>query len=80
VENAAFGEYTFKTFQARQFDMETAAMTLGRLCQRKALRRLPQPVGSGLRLPGDIEMSTFFALAADNSAKVVIAFLVALGS
>jgi hypothetical protein len=29
---------------------------------------------------GEKEMSTFFQLAADNSAKVVIAFLVALGS
>lgn len=75
VDNAAFREYAQKTFGARVLDMETAAV--GTVAYANgvpfvAFRSLSDLAGGG---PGENEMGTFFQLAADNSAAVVIAFL-----
>jgi adenosylhomocysteine nucleosidase len=78
VDHAGFREYTFKTFQARVLDMETAAAPMVAHANGKpfiTFRSLSDLAGGG---PGENEMRTFFQLAADNSAKVVIAFLEAL--
>ncbi|HEV2557495.1 MAG TPA: 5'-methylthioadenosine/S-adenosylhomocysteine nucleosidase [Microvirga sp.] len=79
VGNAAFREYTFKTFGARVLDMETAAVATVAYANGKpfiAFRSLSDLAGGG---PAENEIGTFFQLAADNSARVVIAFLEALG-
>ena len=43
VDNAAFREYTFKTFDASVLDMETAATRDRSLRQWRAVHRVPQP-------------------------------------
>nr|WP_284307706.1 5'-methylthioadenosine/S-adenosylhomocysteine nucleosidase [Hydrogenophaga electricum] len=75
MDNAAFREYTFKTFEANVLDMETAAV--GQVAYSNgvpyiAFRSLSDLAGGG---DGENEMGTFFGLAADNSAKVLLAFL-----
>ncbi|MBX3587409.1 MAG: 5'-methylthioadenosine/S-adenosylhomocysteine nucleosidase [Ramlibacter sp.] len=77
MDNAAFREYTFKTFQANVLDMETAAV--GHVAYSNgvpyiAFRSLSDLAGGG---EGENEMGTFLGLAADNSAKVMLAFLAA---
>jgi adenosylhomocysteine nucleosidase len=78
VDNASFREYTYRTFQARVLDMETAAVAMVAYANGKpfiAFRSLSDLAGGG---PGENEMTIFFQLAADNSAKAVISFLEAL--
>ena len=75
MDNAAFREYTFRTFQANVLDMETAAV--GMVAHSNgvpfiAFRSLSDLAGGG---EGGNEMGTFMKLAADNSARVLLAFL-----
>lgn len=77
VDNAAFREYTFKTFQANVLDMETAAVGMVAYSNSVpyiAFRSLSDLAGGG---EGANEMVTFMNIAADNSAKVLLAFLAA---
>jgi adenosylhomocysteine nucleosidase len=77
VDNAAFREYTFKTFQANVLDMETAAMAhvaYSNGVPYIAFRSLSDLAGGG---EGENEIGTFFKIAADNSARVLLAFLAA---
>jgi adenosylhomocysteine nucleosidase len=78
VDNAAFREFTFETFQAKMLDMESAAtahVAYSNGVPFIAFRSLSDLAGGG---EGENEMGTFFALASENSAKVVQAFLAAL--
>ena len=75
MDNKAFREYTFDTFHANVLDMETAAV--GMVAHANgvpylAFRSLSDLAGGG---KGANEMGTFMRLAADNSAKVLLAFL-----
>ena len=75
MDNRAFREYTFSTFQANVLDMETAAV--GMVAHSNgvpylAFRSLSDLAGGG---DGENEMGTFMRLAADNSAQVLLAFL-----
>jgi adenosylhomocysteine nucleosidase len=77
VDNAAFREYTFKTFEANVLDMETAATAMVAYSNGVpfiAFRSLSDLAGGG---EGENEMKTFFRIAADNSARVLLAFLAA---
>lgn len=77
VDNAAFREYTFKTFQANVLDMETAATAMVAYSNGVpyiAFRSLSDLAGGG---QGENEINTFFRVAADNSARVLLAFLAA---
>ncbi len=77
VDNAAFREYTFKTFEANVLDMETAATAMvahSNGVPYIAFRSLSDLAGGG---DGENEIGTFFKIAADNSAKVLLAFLAA---
>jgi len=77
VDNAAFREYTFKTFDANVLDMETSALAMVAYANGVpyiAFRSLSDLAGGG---KGENEIDTFFKLAADNSAKVLLAFLAA---
>jgi adenosylhomocysteine nucleosidase len=77
VDNAAFREYTFKTFQANVLDMETAATAMVAYSNGVpfiAFRSLSDLAGGG---EGENEIGTFFKIAADNSARVLLAFLAA---
>lgn len=78
VDNAAFREYTFRTFGASVLDMETAAcahVAYSNGVPFIAFRSLSDLAGGG---EGENEISTFFKLAADNSARVLLAFLAAM--
>lgn len=75
VDNAAFREYTFKTFNASVLDMETSALAMVAYANGVpyiAFRSLSDLAGGG---KGENEIETFFKLAADNSANVLMAFL-----
>ena len=77
VDNAAFREYAFKTFQANVLDMETAAVGMVAYSNSVpyiAFRSLSDLAGGG---EAANEMVTFMNIAADNSAKVLLAFLAA---
>ncbi|WP_307650077.1 5'-methylthioadenosine/S-adenosylhomocysteine nucleosidase [Variovorax boronicumulans] len=77
MDNKAFREYTFKTFQANVLDMETAAVGMVAYSNGVpyiAFRSLSDLAGGG---DGENEMGTFMGIAADNSAKVMLAFLAA---
>ena len=77
VDNAAFREYTFKTFEASVLDMETAAVAMVAYSNGVpfiAFRSLSDLAGGG---DGENEINTFFKIAADNSARVLLAFLAA---
>ncbi|WP_298213554.1 5'-methylthioadenosine/S-adenosylhomocysteine nucleosidase [Acidovorax sp.] len=77
VDNKAFREYAFKTFEANVLDMETAATAMvahSNGVPYIAFRSLSDLAGGG---DGENEMGTFMGLAAANSAKVLQAFLVA---
>lgn len=77
VDNAAFREYAFKTFQANVLDMETAAVGMVAYSNNVpyiAFRSLSDLAGGG---EAANEMVTFMNIAADNSAKVLLAFLAA---
>lgn len=77
VDNAALRQYAFRTFQANVLDMETAA--IGHVAYANgvpyiAFRSLSDLAGGG---EGENEMGTFLKIAADNSARVLMAFLAA---
>ena len=77
VDNAAFREYTHKTFQANVLDMETAAVAMVAYSNGVpfiAFRSLSDLAGGG---QGENEIGTFFRIAAENSARVLLAFLAA---
>lgn len=77
VDNAAFRDYAFETFEANVLDMETAAIATVAHANSVpfiAFRSLSDLAGGG---PGENEMATFLKLAADNSAAVVLSFLAA---
>lgn len=77
MDNKAYREYTYKTFQANVLDMETAAVGMVAYSNGVpyiAFRSLSDLAGGG---EGENEMGTFMGIAADNSAKVMLAFLAA---
>ena len=77
VDNAGFRQYARATFEANVLDMETAAMAHVAYANGVpfiAFRSLSDLAGGG---EGENEMGTFFKIAADNSAKVLLAFLAA---
>lgn len=78
VDNAAWREYAFNTFQAQVLDMESAATAQVAYSNQVpfiAFRSLSDLAGGG---EGENEMHTFMTLAAGNSARVLLAFLAAL--
>lgn len=75
VDNAAYREYVFKTFQANVLDMESAACAMVAYSNAVpfiAFRSLSDLAGGG---QGENEMHTFLDIAADNAAQVLLAFL-----
>lgn len=75
VDNASYREWVWQTFEADALDMESAAVAHVAYVNKIpfiVFRSLSDLAGGG---PGENEISTFFQLAADNSAKVVMAFL-----
>ncbi|MEJ8848142.1 5'-methylthioadenosine/S-adenosylhomocysteine nucleosidase [Variovorax rhizosphaerae] len=77
MDNKAYREYTYKTFQANVLDMETAAVGMVAYSNGVpyiAFRSLSDLAGGGEE---ENEMGTFMGIAADNSAKVLLAFLAA---
>jgi adenosylhomocysteine nucleosidase len=71
VDNAAFRQYVFTTFNARVLDMESAAVAMVAHANGVpfiAFRSLSDLAGGDLAAN---EMSMFFQLASDNSAAVV---------
>jgi len=78
VDNAALREWAFSTFEARVLDMESAAVAHVAYANQTpfiAFRSLSDLAGGD---PGDNQARTFFQLASENSAAVVLAFLEAL--
>lgn len=78
LDNAAYRKYLRATFEARVVDMESAAVAHVALVNKTpfiAFRSLSDLAGGGA---GANEMHTFMALASDNSATVVKAFVKAL--
>ena len=78
IDNAAFREYTFKTFGARVLDMESAAVAHVAYANDVpfiAVRSLSDLAGGGV---GENQIEVFFRLAAGNSAAVVKALLRAM--
>jgi len=77
MDNKAYREYVFKNFQANTLDMETAAVGMVAYSNGVpylAFRSLSDLAGGGSE---ENEMGTFMGIAADNSAKVMLAFLAA---
>jgi adenosylhomocysteine nucleosidase len=75
IDNAAFRQYVFKTFEAHVLDMETAAIATVAYANGVpfiAFRSLSDLAGGG---EGVNQIRTFFQLASDNSAAVVQRFL-----
>lgn len=75
VDNAQLREYVYDTFQANVLDMESAACAMVAYSNNVpfiAFRSLSDLAGGG---EGANEMHTFMSIAADNSAKVLLAFL-----
>lgn len=75
VDNAAFREYVFATFQAQVLDMESAAVSMVAYSNSVpfiAFRSLSDLAGGDA---GANEMQTFMGLASENSARVVERFL-----
>ncbi len=75
VDNAAYRQWAWETFQADALDMETAAVAHVAYVNRVpyiAFRSLSDLAGGG---PGKNEGKVFGKLAADNSAAVVIEYL-----
>ena len=78
LDNAAYRRYLRAAFEARLVDMESAAVAHVALVNKTpfiAFRSLSDLAGGGA---GANEMHTFMALASDNSATVVKAFVKAL--
>jgi adenosylhomocysteine nucleosidase len=77
VDNAAYREYAWSTWQADALDMESSAVAHVATVNGipfVIFRSLSDLAGGG---PGENEIGTFFQLAADNSARVMLAFLAA---
>jgi adenosylhomocysteine nucleosidase len=77
VDNAAFRQYSFDTFAANVLDMETASaaqVAYSNQIPFIAFRSLSDLAGGG---DGENEMTVFTKLAANNSARVLLAFLAA---
>jgi len=75
VDNAEYRSWVWTTFSADALDMETASVAAVAYTNHTpliAFRSLSDLAGGG---PGKNESGTFFKLAADNSAEVVLAFL-----
>jgi adenosylhomocysteine nucleosidase len=75
VDDPEYRGWLWTTFEANAVDMETAAV--GRVAHEAgipyiAFRSLSDLAGGG---PGANQVDTFFQLAADNAAAVVLAFL-----
>ena len=78
VDNAAFREHVFDTFEARVLDMESAAVAQVAAVNGVpfiAFRSLSDLAGGG---DAENEMPVFLGIAAQNSAAVVRAFVAAL--
>jgi len=75
VDNAAYRDWVWESFQANALDMETAAVAHVAYANDVpyiAFRSLSDLAGGG---PGANEMGVFYKLASANSAEVVVAFL-----
>lgn len=75
VDNAAYRQFAWETFHADALDMETAAVAAVAYVNHVpfiGFRSLSDLAGGGA---GKNEASVFFRLAAENSAKVVLAYL-----
>ncbi len=75
VNNAAYREWVWRTFQSDAIDMETAAAAYVAYVNQMpfiGFRSLSDLAGGG---PGRNQIRVFRQLAADNSASVVLAFL-----
>lgn len=75
VDNAAFREYIFDTFNASVLDMESTACAMVAYSNGVpfiAFRSLSDLAGGGQDAN---EMHTFLTIAADNSARALLAFL-----
>ena len=75
VDDAEYRVWLWDTFAANAVDMETSAVA--EVCREEgvpyiAFRSLSDLAGGG---PGANEIDTFFQLAADNAAAVVLTFL-----
>ena len=80
VDNAEFRQYVAEAFDASVLDMESAAVAhvaYANAVPFIAFRSLSDLAGGG---EGENEMATFFALASENSARVVKAFVAAMPS
>lgn len=78
VDNAEFRQYVAEAFDASVLDMESAAVAhvaYANAVPFIAFRSLSDLAGGG---EGENEMATFFALASENSARVVKAFVAAM--
>jgi adenosylhomocysteine nucleosidase len=78
VDNAAYRQYAYATFQARVLDMETAAVAHVAHVNGTpflAFRSLSDLAGGD---PADNQFPVFIRLAAENSARTVRAFVKAL--
>lgn len=78
VDNAAYRQFAWNTFQADALDMETAAVATVAYVNGVpfiGFRSLSDLAGGG---KGANEMAIFFQLAAENSATMVLAYLQAL--
>jgi len=78
VDNKAFRDYVWKTFHAQALDMESAAIAHVATMNGTpfiVFRSLSDLAGGG---PGENEIGTFFQLASDNAASVVLSFLKAI--
>lgn len=75
VDNAEYRLWVWETFQADALDMETAAVAHVAYVNGipfLAFRSLSDLAGGG---PGENEIGIFFQMAAENSARVLVAFL-----
>lgn len=75
MDNAALRQYTFATFGANVIDMESAAtaqVATSNGVPFIVFRSLSDLAGGG---EGENEMKLFLSLAAENSARVLVAFL-----
>lgn len=80
VDNADFRTYVFETFNARLLDMESAAVAQVAYANDVpfvVIRSLSDLAGGG---EGENELPVFFALAAENAARMVHAVLAEIGA
>ena len=78
VDNASYRDYAWANWDADALDMESAAVAHVATVNGVpfiVFRSLSDLAGGG---PGENEIGTFFGLAANNSAKVMVAFINAL--